>query len=82
MVASYMDKSRSSYRYSYSVNNTINNRIGLAKHSIYEIRAIVEDTRATRLGGINVALDIFNAAIVPRILHNGETWYNIPKKDF
>ena len=41
-----------------SVHQTVLQRIGLAKHSIYEIGAIVEDARATKLGGINIAYSL------------------------
>ena len=43
-----------------SVHQTVLQRIGLAKHSIYEIRAIIEDARATKLGGINIAYSLWN----------------------
>ena len=65
-----------------SIHETVLKRIGVAKHSIYELRTIVEDSRAYSIGGINVALSIFDAAIVPMLLHNAETWFGITKKTF
>ena len=41
---------------------------------------MIEDTRSEKLGGINIALEIFNSSIVPAVLHNSETWINIPWK--
>ena len=63
-----------------SVHHTVLQRLGLAKHSIYEIRAIIEDTRATRLGGINIAFSLWEQTVLPFLLQNCETWANIPKK--
>ena len=63
-----------------SIHETVKRRIGLAKFSVIELRTLIEDTRASKNGGINIAFDIFNAAIIPSILYNRETWINIPKK--
>ena len=53
-----------------SVHQTIVQRIGLIKHSIQELRAIVEDRRAQCLGGLNVAFTVWELSIVPTLLHN------------
>ena len=63
-----------------SVHQTVTRRIGTAKQAILEIRTVVEDTRADRLGAVNVAFNIFEQAIVPMVTHNNETWLNIGKK--
>ena len=63
-----------------SVHQTVLKRIGLANHSIYEIRTIIEDSRASTIGGINVGYSIWEQAVVQSLLYNSETWFNIPKK--
>ena len=61
-----------------SVHQTVSKRIGIARQSIYEIRAVVEDARSKTLGGINVAFTIWSVAVIPMLLWNAETWTNIP----
>ena len=63
-----------------SVHQTVIKRIGLANHAIYEIRSIVEDSRATTIGGINVGYSIWEQAVIPSLTYNSESWLNIPKK--
>ena len=63
-----------------SIHKTIMKRIAVSKLAVVEIRSIVEDARASRLGGINVAFDLFDSCILSSLLHNSETWDNIPKK--
>ena len=65
-----------------SVHETVVRRIGVAKHSIIELRTIIEDTRSKIIGGINIALDIFNSAILQMVLHNCETWNYISIKTY
>ena len=62
-----------SYNVEESIHQTVIRRLGIANHAAYELRSIVEDTRAEKIGGINVAFDIFEASIVPMWLHNSET---------
>ena len=69
-----------SYDLADSVHQTVLRRLGFAKQAIYEIRAIVEDTRASKIGGINIAFTIWDAAIIPMILHNAEMFTNMRKK--
>ena len=57
-----------------SVHKTVLKRIGLAKQSIVDIRSVVEDTRASKLGGINIAFQLFEACVLSFVLHNSETW--------
>ena len=64
---------------SESITATVNSRIGLATRGIYEIRAIIEDSRADSLGAIQVGLNLWNLKILPMVLWGCETWYNIPK---
>ena len=63
-----------------SVHQTVLKRVGIAKHTVLEIRTVIEDIRADRLGSINVAFNIFEQAILPMVLHNSETWLNITRK--
>ena len=63
-----------------SVHKTVLKRIGLAKRSVIEIRSIVEDSRAVRLGGINVAFQLFESVVLSSIFYNSETWDFTPKK--
>ena len=63
-----------------SVHETVVKRSKVAKHAIYEIRLIIEDSRATKLGGINVAFAIWEQAVLSMLLYNSESWTNIPKK--
>ena len=52
----------------------------MGKHTIYELRAIMKDTKAERLGAMNVAFKIRELDILSMLTHNSETWTNIPKK--
>ena len=63
-----------------SVHKTVVKRAGMAKMAINEIRTVIEDTRASQLGGINLAFTLWNSAIVPSLLWNSETWTNIKPK--
>ena len=63
-----------------SVHKTIIKRMGIAKQSAYEIRTIVEDRRADRIGSMNLAFEIWNASVCSMLFYNAETWTNINKK--
>ena len=63
-----------------SIHKTILKRIAISKLAVVEIRAIVEDVRASRLVGINVAFGSFDACVLSSLLHNSETWDYIPRK--
>ena len=63
-----------------SITATVNSRIGLATRGIYEVRAIIEDSRADVLGAIQVGMNLWNLKILPMVLWGCETWYNIPLK--
>ena len=41
-----------------SITETVNSRVGLATRAIYEIRTIVEDSRADKLGAVQVGLEL------------------------
>ena len=63
-----------------SVHQTVIRRVAVARQAVYEIRAVVEDTRAEKLGALNVAFSIWEKSIIPMLLHNSETWMFISKK--
>ena len=64
-----------------SVQKTVTKRIGIAKHASIEARTVVEDSRSEKLGGINVAFQILEAAILPMLLYNAESWMEIPENN-
>ena len=43
-------------------------------------RAVIEDRRASTIGGINIAFEIWEASVLSMLAFNSETWINIPKK--
>ena len=63
-----------------SVHQTVLKRVGIAKKSIIDIRTVVEDKRAEHIGGFNVAMDIWEAAVIPMLFNNADTWTNVQKK--
>ena len=63
-----------------SVHTTVIKRSGIAKMAINDIRTVVEDTRASQLGGLNLAFTLWEAAIIPKLLWNSETWMCIQPK--
>ena len=64
---------------SQSVATTVKKRKGLALSSIYEIRAVVEDCRSNAIGGLKTGIDLWEAAVLPMLLYNAETWMSISK---
>ena len=48
--------------------------------AVIDIKCIVEDVRADVVGAIKTGLEIFNLSVIPFLLHNSETWDNIPKE--
>ena len=64
---------------SQSASATVKKRKGLATASIYEIRAIVEDCRSNIIGGLQTGIDLWEAAVIPMLLFNAETWVSISK---
>ena len=64
-----------------SVGATIAKRIGRVTQSIYEINAIVNDCRSNVPGGLMSGLAIWEVAIIPHLLDNSSTWFDIKKED-
>ena len=63
-----------------SVSATVTHRLGLASRAIFEIRAVIEDTRADRLGAIETGIMLFEQSVLPMVLFGLETFHIIPKK--
>ena len=64
---------------SQSASATVKKRKGLAAASIYEIGAVVEDCRSNIIGGLQTGTDLWEAAVIPMLLFNAETWVSISK---
>ena len=58
---------------------TINKRYGIAYKAIFEIKAIMEDSRSKVPGGFLTATTIWNMAVLPALLNSAECWLEIPK---
>ena len=58
---------------------TVDKRIGLAKHSVFEVRAVLDDCRSAMTGGLLTGITIWESAILPKLLYNAECWFNISK---
>ena len=63
-----------------SFHQTVIKRVAIAKHAIFEIRSVIEDTRAKILGSVNIAFMIWETAIIPMLAFNSECWIGISKK--
>ena len=65
---------------SQSVTATVNARIGLAKRAVYEIRSIMEDSRANAIGAVQVGMNIWEMSVILMLLHGAENWSDISKQ--
>ena len=63
-----------------SVQATIKDREAKVKGSIYELSSIIEDFPMQAVGGMEAAIDLYEACIMPSLLSNGSTWLDIDKK--
>ena len=45
-----------------------------------EIKSILQDCRIHTKGGIAAGLELWELGIIPMLLNNASTWYNISKK--
>ena len=61
------------------VINTVNKRLGLATQHIYEIRAVLEDSRNRSVGSVTTAFQMWDASVLPMLLFGCETWSPVPK---
>ena len=63
-----------------SVQVTVNKRVGISNHSVYEIRSLIDDQRANALGGLSLSFLVWEMAVIPSLIHNSENWLGINKK--
>ena len=62
---------------SESVAATVKQRSGKTTAAIFEIKAIIDDYRMQRIGGIVAAFEIWEMAVIPSLLNNSESWTEI-----
>ena len=62
---------------SESVQLTVKKRIGLAAHSVFEIRSVIDDVRANVLGGLLLAFMLWKSALLPMLLAGAECWVGV-----
>ena len=58
----------------------MNKRYGAVLNSVIELKAVIEDFRMHKLGGISSGLDIFKMALLPSLLNNSSTWIDALRK--
>ena len=63
-----------------SIEATVRKRKGNAILTINDIATIVSDARADSIGGISIAIDIWELAVIPFLLNNAGTWMGIQEK--
>ena len=69
-----------SYNLEESVHQTVVKRVAIAKHAVFEIRSVIEDTQSEVMGSVNVAFMIWETAIIPMLLFNSECLVRMGKK--
>ena len=50
-----------------SVETTVAKRYGVCLNEILEMKSVIEDYRINSLGGIQVGIQVFNLAILPKL---------------
>ena len=63
-----------------SVEATIESKMGKIKTACLEIANIVNDWRAETVGGLETAIILWEACIIPSLLNSCSTWVEISKK--
>merc|ERR1711954_99848 len=63
-----------------SIHETVKRRAAVARHSIYEIRTVVEDIRAGAVGSLGLAIDLWSNGVLPMILYNSECFIGLSKR--
>ena len=63
-----------------SIANTVDVRLGLATKAIYEIRSVIEDSRANKLGAVEMGLSLWEGSVLSSLLAGCEVWSDIPSK--
>ena len=59
---------------------TVFKRRGNIRKAISQIKSVIEDSRCKVLGGIDVALQIWNLSVSPFLYYSSENWIKIEKK--
>ena len=77
--AKYLGEWISCHGLSDSVDVTVKKRKGLTTLAIYEIRAVIEDCRSWVCGGLKAGIDIWELAVLPKLLFNSGCWMDISK---
>ena len=77
LEAKYLGEWLSCLGLSHSVDVTIKKRKGLSTLAIYEIRSVVEDCRSRVCGGLKAGIDIWEQAVLPKLLFNSGCWLGI-----
>ena len=62
-----------------SVESTVNKRYGICMLQVIEIKSVIEEFRMHSLGAINSGLTIFNMSVLPVLLYNASTWFEVSK---
>ena len=44
---------------------------------VLELKSVIEDFRMHSLGGLQVGLEIFTLAILPKLIYNSDTWFEM-----
>ena len=65
-----------------SAHQTVIKRAAVAKMAIYEVRNIIEDSRADKMGALNLAFTFWEQSILTMLTFNCESWLSISKKTF
>lgn len=60
-----------------SIDATIRNRHWRVTSAIMEIKSVLEDCRLSKKGGIASGLELWELGVIPMLLNNASTWYNI-----
>ena len=63
-----------------SAHQTVVKRAAVAKMACYEIRTIIEDSRADRMGALDLAFTFWEQSVVPMLIFNCESWLSLQKK--
>ena len=63
-----------------SVEATVKDRQGKVKAAIQE--AVVDDFRMQMVGGFMAAFDLWEAAVLPALMYNSETYYQQDSRNF
>ena len=54
-----------SYNLEQSVHQTVMKRVAIAKHAVFEMRTVMEDTRSGIMESVNMAFMIWETAVMP-----------------